>query len=192
MRRYLSLLIGIAAILGSAYFLAMGLFAGVVIFFWAGKASPLALIVLLAATFGGIGSGGVAVWYFFSPQKVKFYHTFPSWLTVSLVVYIIFLMPLVNCIKSEREVRAYVEQNDRNVTYDQSTCSLNEAIDLLEKYPLGNERLRALEVIGKCAPNQKHATEIILKKIYQSKNSEARRFALRGFFESQDFVVQVP
>ena len=50
MRRYLSLLIGIAAILGSAYFLAMGLFAGVVIFFWAGKASPLALIVLLAAT----------------------------------------------------------------------------------------------------------------------------------------------
>ena len=185
MKRYLSLAIGVVAILGTLFFLLSGLLAILVTFaFSAGLFPWIALFLVVAGTAFGLFSGCGAVLYFFFSEKIKLYYTFPAWITVSLMIFGLFIAPMLDDMKQERQVRAFVEQNDRGVAFGLSGVSLNEAIKLLEKYPQGDKRLRALEVIGKVTRHNDRAEEILRKEIINSLDSEARRVALEAFWES--------
>ena len=185
MKRYLSLAIGVVAILGTLFFLLSGLLAILVTFaFSAGLFPWIALFLVVAGTAFGLFSGCGAVLYFFFSEKIKLYYTFPAWITVSLMIFGLFIAPMLDDMKQERQIRAFVEQNDRGVAFGLSGVSLNEAIKLLEKYPQGDKRLRALEVIGKVTRHNDRAEEILRKEIINSLDSEARRVALEAFWES--------
>jgi ankyrin repeat protein len=185
MKRYLSLAIGLVAILGTLFFLLSGLLAIFVTFAGSAGLFPWsALIIVVAGTAFGLLSGCGAVLYFFFPKKIKLYYTFPAWISVSLLIFGLFIAPMLNEMKQERQVRAFVEQNDRGVAFDLSNVSLDEAIKLLEKYPQGDNRLRALEVIGKVTRHNHRADEILRKEVFNSLDAEARRVALEAFWES--------
>ncbi len=169
MKRYLSLAVGVVAILGTLFFLLSGLLAILVTFGLSAGLFPWsALIVIVAGTAFGLLSGCGAVLYFFFPEKIKFYYTFPAWISMSLLIFGLFIAPMLDDMKLERQVRAFVEQNDRGVAFGLSGVSLNEAIKLLEKYPQGDKRLRALEVIGKVTRHNDRAEEILRKEIFNS------------------------
>jgi ankyrin repeat protein len=185
MKRYLSLAIGAVAILGTLFFLLSGLLAILVTFAGSAGLFPWsALLVVGAGTAFGLLTGSGAVLYFFYPEKIKFYYTFPAWITVSLLIFGLFIVPMLDDMKLERQVRAFLEQNDRGVAFGLSNVSLNEAIKLLEKYPQGEKRLRALEVIGKVTRHNHRADEILRKEVFNSLDSEARHVALEAFWES--------
>ena len=185
MKRYLSLAIGVVAILGTLFFLLSGLLAILVTFALSAGLFPwIALFLVVAGTAFGLFSGCGAVLYFFFSEKIKLYYTFPAWITVSLMIFGLFIAPMLDDMKQERQVRAFVEQNDRGVAFGLSGVSLNEAIKLLEKHPQGDKRLRALEVIGKVTRHNDRAAEILRKEIFNSSDSAARRVALEAFWES--------
>jgi ankyrin repeat protein len=184
-KRYLSLAIGVVAILGTLFFLLSGLLAILVTFGLSAGLFPWsALFLVIAGTAFGLLSGCGAVLYFFYPEKIKLYYTFPAWISVSLLIFGLFVAPTLDDMKQERQIRAFIEQNDRNVAFGLSNVSFNEAIKLLEKYPQGDKRLRALEVIGKVTRHDDRAEEILRKEIFNSLDSEARRVALEAFWES--------
>jgi len=185
MKRYLSLAIGVVAILGTLFFLFSGLLAILVTFGLSAGLFPWsALIPVVAGSAFGLLSGCVAVSYFFFPDRIKLYYTFPAWITVSLMIFGLFIGPMLDDMKQERQVRAFVEQNVTGVTFGLSVVSLNEAIKLLGEYPEGEKRLRVLEVIGKVTRHNDRAEEILRKEVYNSLDSEARRVALKAFWES--------
>lgn len=184
LKRYISLAIGVVAILGALFILISGILAILVTFGLSAGLFPWgALFVVVAWTAFGLLSGCGAVLYFFFPKKIKFYYTFPAWICVSLLIFSMFIAPILDNMKLERQVRAFVEQNDRGVAFGESNASLNEAIKLLEKYPQGDRRLRALEVIGKVTRHNERAEEILRKEVFYSLDSEARRVALEAFWE---------
>ncbi len=176
---------GAVAILGTLFFLLSGLLAILVTFAGSAGLFPWsALIVVVVGTAFGLLTGSGAVLYFFYPEKTKFYYTFPAWITVSLLILGLLITPMLDDIKQERQVRAFVEKNDRSVAFKLSNVSLDEAIKLLEKYPQGDKRLRALEVIGKVTRHNHRADEILRKEVFNSLDSEARHVALEAFWES--------
>jgi ankyrin repeat protein len=185
MKRYLSLAIGVVAILGTLFFLLSGLLAILVTFALSAGLFPWsALFLVVAWTVFGLFSGCGAVLYFFFSEKIKFYYTVPAWIAVSLIIFGLLIAPMLDDMKLERQVRAFVEQNDRGVAFGLSGVSFNEAIKLLEKHPKGDKRLRALEIIGKVTRHNDRAEEILRKEIINSSNSEARCVALEAFWES--------
>jgi ankyrin repeat protein len=185
MKRYLSLAIGAAAILGTLFFLLSGLLAILVTFGLSSGLFPWsALFLVVAGTAFGLFSGCGAVLYFFFSEKIKFFYTFPAWITVSLIIFGLFVAPKLDDMKQERQVRAFVEQNERGLAFGLSDVSFNEAIKLLGKYPQGDKRLRALEVIGKVTRQDDRAEEILRNEILNSLDSEARHVALEAFWES--------
>ena len=115
MKRYLSLMTGMLAVLGSLYFLFLSLLAGFLLLMWAGVASVLMSIVAVGIPIIGCLSGAVSVIYFFYPSKIKFYYTFPSWITVLALAYVLFLGPGLDCMIKAGEIRAFIEENNRDI-----------------------------------------------------------------------------
>ena len=113
MKRYLSLAIGVVAILGTLFFLLSGLLAILVTFaFSAGLFPWIALFLVVAGTAFGLFSGCGAVLYFFFSEKIKLYYTFPAWITVSLIIFGLFIAPMLDDMKQERQIR---EQENNGV-----------------------------------------------------------------------------